>query len=159
MMGAHDSNCTFTGLPATGCDRIDYFSNTDNTWDGQTMGITNSRDMATFLDSAMDYVSSWRDSGPPGAPQVLATPWVTQNNCYDRARIHWPSNENADAYRLYESASSSFTSPYVVYTGGGTNSLVSIPSNSTLYYRVRACNSFGCSNYSPQVSASWQNYC
>jgi hypothetical protein len=79
---------------------------------------------------------------PPPAPTLSVYP----ENCYGQASFTWTSSAGANSYELEQSPYSNFSYAWTVYVGpdtyfwydggGGTN-----------YYRVRACNSGGCSGY------------
>lgn len=157
VMGGY-VECSFNGLPAD-CERIRYFSNPDVTYSGTATGDVGSRDMESALESSMVTVSSWRDNGDPVAPGIPSSISTISESCYGFNTIDWAAVSGATAYRLYESSSSAFTSPSVIYTGSDTEAVVTVPAWSTRYYRVRACNSSGCSNFTAQVSASYFNGC
>lgn len=157
LMGGY-VECTFGGLPAD-CERIRYFSNPDVSYMGTATGDAGSRDMESALESSMVTVSSWRSNGDPSAPGIPASITTIAESCYGFNTIDWATVSGATAYRLYESSSSAFTSPNIVYTGSDTEAAVNVPTGATRYYRARACNSAGCSNYTTQVSASYFNGC
>lgn len=77
--------------------------------------------------------------------------------CYGFNTISWTAQPGATYYELYQSTSSSFSSPTLIYSGSSTDYDVNI--SGTRYYRARSCNTLGCSEYSSQVSASYYNGC
>lgn len=158
IMGGY-VNCSFTGLPPT-TPRIEHFSNLNVSYSGDPTGVTAVSNMAAHLANTMIDASSWRDDGDPAAP---GAPGSISNNpelCYGANTLSWSSVGGASDYRLYESDSSGFSSSSVVYSGSSTSTIVSVPAFSTRYYRARACNSKGCSNFTTSTaSASYFNGC
>lgn len=63
--------------------------------------------------------------------------------------ISWESSERAIKYILQEDRDSSFISPRTVYTGSETKKHIYGKSGGVYYYRVRACNNVGESEWSP----------
>ncbi len=63
--------------------------------------------------------------------------------------ISWESSERAIKYILQEDRDSSFTSPRTVYTGSETKQHIYGKSDGGYYYRVRACNKVGETEWSP----------
>ncbi len=78
--------------------------------------------------------------------------------CFGLYDLEWASIPTATSYKLYRSSSASFTSPVQIYSGSGTSWYVNV-SSGTWYLRAKACNAYGCSGYSNQVSASRLGYC
>lgn len=158
IMGGY-VNCSFTGLPPA-TPRITHFSNPGITYGGDPTGVTGVSNMAAHLTGTMIDASAWRDDGDPAAPGI---PWSISNQpefCFGANTVSWSAVGTGNDYRLYESASSSFATSSVVYSGSNTSTVVSVPAFSTRYYRARACNSKGCSNFTTStVSASYFNGC
>ena len=151
VMGGYIS-CPFTGLPATGCVRLNRWSNPAQTYNGVALGVANQSDMESCLEASMPDASNWGLDLPPipAAP----TPLVRQSEqCYGLYEISWASVAAASEYRLYASTSSTFNSPFLVYGGALTSKLINV-SSGTWYLRAQACNISGCSGYTPQVSAT-----
>ncbi|HWU87038.1 MAG TPA: matrixin family metalloprotease [Kofleriaceae bacterium] len=71
--------------------------------------------------------------------------------------ITWTAQPGATSYELYQSTSSSFTSPTLIYSGPSTDYEVNTPA--TRYFRARSCNNLGCSDYSSQVSSLYYPGC
>lgn len=83
---------------------------------------------------------------PPGTPGSLSVPSSSSTGAYT---ISWGSSSgNVGAYYLYEATNPGFSGEGQIYSGTGTSTSVSGRGNGTYYYRVRACNASGCSNYS-----------
>lgn len=71
---------------------------------------------------------------------------VSNKLCYGRNTLQWlDSGPEILAYELQSSANSQFSAPVLVYAG--LNQSLSVDVGITTYYRVRACNSRGCSAY------------
>lgn len=158
LMGGYDDPACEFDVSLT-CERIRYFSNPSVSYGGVSTGDSGVHDMESALESTMVAVSSWRDDGDPVAPGVPSSITRVNEYCYGANTIDWSAVTGADSYRLYESSSSAFTSPVVVYTGTNTEAGVTVPNGSTRYYRVRACDDDGCSNYTSQVFGTYYPGC
>lgn len=79
---------------------------------------------------------------PPPAPTLSVYP----ENCYGQASFAWTSSAGANSYELEQSPYSNFSYAWTVYVGADTN-FWHDGGGGTNYYRVRACNSGGCSGY------------
>lgn len=84
----------------------------------------------------------------PNAPQMQVIENTGEPDAY---RISWASAVGATGYRLEEDSTGAFTSPTVRYAGTDTVYNVTGQPNGTWYYRVRAYNQGGNSNWSTQV--------
>lgn len=79
--------------------------------------------------------------------------------CWGYHSVVWTAVNGATNYKLYKSPYSNFNNPSVIYDGSNTNTVVNVPTNTTWYLRVKACDANGCSDYSNQRSATWINGC
>lgn len=80
-----------------------------------------------------------------GTPSSITVPSSSTTGSYT---ITWgESNGTATAYRLYEATNSSFSGQALVHNGSGTSKALSGRGQGTYYYRVRACNTYGCGSY------------
>lgn len=71
------------------------------------------------------------------------------NSDQDRAyTVSWQSSARALTYQLEQSTVSNFSSISIVYNGSGTSWSINPQARGTYYYRVRAFNPVGASNYS-----------
>lgn len=140
--------------------RIGRWSNPSVSYNGQPTGVSGSgpagRDMAAALDINMPLASTWKgiQSVPPSAPDPIT---VGSGFCYGFNTVDWTSQSGGVEYRLFQSTSSSFTNPDVVYSGPGSTTNINV--SQTVYLRAKACNSGGCSPYSAQVSAGYYPGC
>ena len=160
VMGGY-IECSFVPLPtAPSCERVPYFSsaNTSVEYNSEDTGDS-TRDMETELESSMVAVSAWRDDGDPTAPDIPGSITRTNEFCNGLHTIDWSTVSGADTYRLYRATNAGFTSPVEIYTGASNGASDTVPSGFTYYYRVRACEDSGCSNYSSQVSANHHSGC
>ncbi len=148
-------NCVFNG-PYSPCERLDYFSNPNLSYNGIALGANN-RNMKRSLNNTMPIVSGWRGAPvpPPSAPNPISS---NSEFCFGMNTINWTAQYGVTEYKLYKSSSSSFTSPTLLYSGGNTVTMVNVNSG-TWYLRAQACNTSGCSSYSNQVTASRYNGC
>ena len=64
----------------------------------------------------------------------------------------------ASEYKVFEAPTSSFLAPTQVYQGSATNIEVSVPAGGK-FYRVHACNSAGCSNWTGTEHALYYSSC
>jgi hypothetical protein len=81
-------------------------------------------------------------SAPPTPDWMDVFPW----HCFGLADLSWSSSTGATSYQVEQSPYSSFSSTWTVYAGPDT-SIHHDGGWGTNYYRVRACNSGGCSGY------------
>ncbi len=86
---------------------------------------------------------------PPGgsAPATPTSFTATPDYCYGWATMSWNSSAGATSYEVQMSYSTAFTSAWTVYAGPDTY-LDYNGGSGTKYFRVRACNTSGCSAYS-----------
>lgn len=148
IMGGYYPPCGFGGLPAA-TTRINFFSNpalSPAAAGGNVIGIVGVADMESTLESNMPVVSAWQNNGATAAPAAPASIWHVSLMCWGDNRIAWSSVTGASAYRVFEAPSSDFTAPTQVYQGSATNINVSVPAGGR-FYRVHACNSADCSNW------------
>lgn len=92
--------------------------------------------------------------GPPAPNTLVALP----NQCYGFYDIDWGTSVGATSYQLYGSTSSSFTSPFLLHSGAGTDEAINV-STGTWYLRARACDATNCGPWTRQVSATRLNVC
>lgn len=82
---------------------------------------------------------------PPGTPSSISVPSSSDTGSYT---ISWGSASGVvGTYELYEAASASFSGQTLAYSGTGPSMGFSGRANGTYYYRARACNASGCSDY------------
>jgi hypothetical protein len=82
---------------------------------------------------------------PPTSPSSITVPASSTAGIYI---ISWSTAVGTvTRYELQQDANSSFTAPAITYSGTALSSSVTVPRDGTYYYRVRACNDTGCSNY------------
>lgn len=162
MMGGYVS-CSFDPLEPPSQQptvRIARWSNPNVNYNGEPTGVGGSypyaRNMAAALNVNMPHAAGWKgtQATPPSAPNPISAHTFY---CFGQNAVQWTAQSGAVEYRLFQSHSPSFTSPFLVYSGPGTGTLVNV--NSTAYLRARACNSGGCSPYSQQVTAHYQSWC
>lgn len=162
MMGGYVS-CSFDPLEPPSQQptvRIARWSNPNVNYNGEPTGVGGSypyaRNMVAALNVNMPHAAGWKgtQATPPSAPNPISAHTFY---CFGQNAVQWTAQSGAVEYRLFQSHSPSFTSPFLVYSGPGTGTLVNV--NSTAYLRARACNSGGCSPYSQQVTAHYQSWC
>ncbi len=80
---------------------------------------------------------------PPGPPSSISVPSTNNTGTYT---VGWttPVTGTATSYQLYEASNSAFSNETLVYNAANTN-VVLFRNSGTYFYRVRACNSSGCS--------------
>lgn len=92
-----------------------------------------------------------KDAGPPSTPTLYDIDNADGDGAYT---INWSTSSLAVNYSLEEDDDTSFSSPTVVYSGSGVTKAMVGKSLGTYYYRVKAHNSFGSSEWSAVKSAS-----
>jgi len=93
-------------------------------------------------------------SGPPSSPTSLVT---ASNGCYGDNTVTWDPILGSTRYELWASTRSTFANPWMVGQYETTQASADFPSIS--YLRVRACNWWGCSAFSPQKPSKLTNSC
>ena len=87
------------------------------------------------------------------SPQLPTTPMFKEiggdTDADGDYEISWESSERAISYILQEDSNPSFTNPRTVYTGSKTKANIYGKSKGDYYYRARACNKAGESEWSP----------
>ena len=82
----------------------------------------------------------------PGVPASISVPASSTGT----HTISWTAGSGTvTVYELYQSNNASFSGEIAVYSGSGTSTPISVQSDGTYYYRVRACNGSTCSGYRP----------
>lgn len=84
---------------------------------------------------------------PPSKPGGLNSPSNDDNGSYT---VSWNSVSTATRYQLQEKKNSGSWS--TIHNGSARSKGLTGKGSGTYYYRVRACNSSGCSSYTSQVT-------
>jgi hypothetical protein len=83
---------------------------------------------------------------PPGVPPVMSIPATGSLNA--TYSIGWSAGSGTVShYEVEQHANSSYSSLIASWSPTSTSLSVSAPTTGTFYFRVRACNSTGCSGY------------
>lgn len=77
-------------------------------------------------------------------PTSLIVPATSSTGSYS---VTWSGGGTVDKYELWESTTSSFTTPKLVHSGPGTAASISGHADGKYYYRVRGCTGSACTNY------------
>ncbi len=94
----------------------------------------------------------------PTIPSIPPGFIVTRENCYGFNFADWnASSGTVTQYELWASNSSSFSFPWLYYSGSFTQK--SVNTSNTIYMKVKACNNSSCSAYSSQETATYFNGC
>lgn len=82
---------------------------------------------------------------PPGVPSSIIVPATNATGTYV---ISWgTATGTVGRYELQQDITNNFAAPINSYSGTSLSRNVTVTHNGTYYYRVRACNENGCSNY------------
>ena len=85
-------------------------------------------------------------TGPPDAAPVLLP--ISNPEGHYKFTVEWGSVQNTSSYVLEQDVLQSFSSPAVVYEGANTSTEVSVKDVGTYYFRVKASNPSGSSDWS-----------
>ncbi|MBU1751784.1 MAG: hypothetical protein KKA73_29255, partial [Chloroflexi bacterium] len=124
-------------------------SDTDYAFSGQTTGRWYYRVKAT---NAIGD-SAWSGTQDVGVcPAALTLYAVSNPECDGDYTVDWSTVTGATSYTLEEDDNAAFSSPTTVYSGSDTDHAVSGQSAGVWYYRVRASNAGGSSEWSTPQS-------
>jgi hypothetical protein len=84
----------------------------------------------------------------PPIPDVPVLNTISNSDQDGDYKVDWESAYLASWYELQEDDNSAFSSPATRYSGSSTYYWVNDKPVGTWYYRVRGCNSYGCSGWS-----------
>ncbi|RDS81980.1 hypothetical protein [Dyella psychrodurans] len=84
----------------------------------------------------------------PSAPTSISVPGAS----FNPVPVSWASSLNATTYSLEQSINGGGWA--VVYDGGGASANVGVGVSGGYVYRVRACNTYGCSGYTTSHTVS-----
>lgn len=106
--------------------------------------------------------SAWSDVWSFTAQAELSTPVLTSpvNNASNlnlSLTLQWQSVLNATSYEYQYDVNSNFTSPNLGYTSGTSDVISNLDFNTTYYWKVRAKNTSGYSNWSTVWSFTTKN--
>lgn len=140
IMGSTGS-CSYLG----GCPRINFWSNSEETYLGEDMGDVDSEATIWLRGTMMAQGAAYRT--PSGsATGSIASVNVTPLYCYDMNRVSFDAaSGTAGWYEVEISPNSSFAGAFQIYRGN--RQLVPFEVSSTHYARVRGCNSVGCGGW------------
>jgi len=143
-LGIHHTEVTTTPTPTMYATYFGTGGRTLESDDQQALQCSQSR-----------YLPS---GGGGGGGTVPAVPTLSAESefCKGYVTLSWTSSAGATYYELQKSYSSSFTSALLIYSGPNTSKFYN---GGNTYYRVRACNSNGCSGYSNIVFYGYYDVC
>jgi len=161
--GYQDPNNRFRTIMAYncagGCNRIGYFSNAEIFYNGVATGSPGVAENADAIDATAATVASFRQSAAqalPTAPSGLGANAVSFNQI-DLAWTDRSSNETG--YYLDRSTDGlNFSQVAALPANATAYSDNSLSANTVHYYRVRAWNSAGNSNYSNVATAATEEF-
>jgi fibronectin type 3 domain-containing protein len=94
-----------------------------------------------------EYDTGYRS--PSNSPPSIPTNTQTSDSTYtDKVRVTWNSSSGATNYVVYRATSSGGSKTLLDSPGGTSYDDTSAAVGTTYYYWVKACNSYGCSDYS-----------
>ena len=96
--------------------------------------------------------TGWRGCPAPSAPTGVS---ASDGTYTDKVRVTWNSSSGATYYRVYRATSSTGTRTLLTSPTGTTYDHWSAAVDTTYYYWVKACNSYGCSGYS-NYNTGWR---
>lgn len=140
--------CTNTSISSCGTYYTDTASPYDDT--GAVAGITYYYRLKACNGAGCSdysgYNSGYRAVSPPPIP---ATPSASDGTYMDRVRVSWGSVSGATSYRVHRctSTSTSTCSTYFTDTASPYDDIGASP-GVVYYYRLKACNTAGCSDLS-----------
>lgn len=157
--GYLDPNNKFRSIMAYncpgGCTRIGHFSNAEILYGGVPTGYSGVAENADAIDNTAATVASFRQSTKPVIP---ATPTGLSASGISTSEIDlaWTDKSNSEAGYYVDRSSDGLNFSQVATLPANTASYrdVSLNVNSVYYYRVRAWNGSGSSDYSNLATAT-----
>jgi hypothetical protein len=151
---------TVMSYGCVGASRVTQFSNPSVTYNGWPTGISyeadpaNSADNARSMNQTADTVAAFRgaSSSAPLAPSSLSANALSA----DSARLAWADNSTDEAGFKLERSGNGVDFAEIATLGAGSVSFTDngLTARVTYWYRVRAFNSAGQSNYSATVAVT-----
>jgi hypothetical protein len=151
---------TVMSYGCVGASRVTQFSNPSVTYNGWPTGISyeadpaNSADNARSMNQTADTVAAFRgaSSSAPLAPSSLSANALSA----DSARLAWADNSTDEAGFKLERSGNGVDFAEIATLGAGSVSFTDngLTARVTYWYRVRAFNSAGRSNYSATVAVT-----
>ena len=139
IMGS-DFTCSLSS-----CDRLNRWSDPNETYFSQAIGVTGEADAAQSLNTMRSVISNYRT--PTGSdPSAISPVTVVRGLCFDDNWVNYNAPSGLLGwYEIQTDSNSSFSSPTAFYRGVKTSVPLSV--FSTTWMRARACNSSGCSGW------------
>jgi hypothetical protein len=131
-LGIHHTELTSTPRPTM----YAYYFGTD----GRTLETD---DRSALQCSQTKYPPSGGGTG--GAPATPASLNVQPDFCLGWVSLDWSASSGATSYELQQASNSSYTGAFTIYSGSNTSYFTN--GSGTRWFRVRACNSSGCSGW------------
>jgi hypothetical protein len=141
-LGIHHTELTTTPRPTM----YAYYFGTD----GRTLETD---DRSALQCSQTKYPPPVPPTSPPATPSFITVTNESDPCGPSLVEVDWPGSVGATSYTLQRSTSSSFTSPTQVYSGPNTYYTTV---GTGYWFRVRACNSAGCSGWRTSSNSSLQ---
>ncbi len=91
------------------------------------------------------YDSGYRAVSTPSAPSGVS---ASDGTYVDRIRITWNASADATYYEVWRSMVATDNGSKIIELSDTTYDDSSVSENVTYYYRIKACNTSGCSNFS-----------
>jgi len=91
---------------------------------------------------------------PPAIPKLMDMPIYNSNGNYT---INWTISQMAEGYILQEADNNIFSSPEIIFNGSNLSFKSSNKNNGTYFYRIKAYNIYGMSNWSKieNITVDW----
>ena len=128
-----------------------YATDVDGDGDVDVLGAANYADDIAWWDQGapLEVVflpMVFKNIGPPSSPPLLYE--ISNPDGHYSFTVSWSAVSGATSYTLEEDDNNAFPSPEVAYTGSYTSTSVYVGDVGTYYYRVKASNRFGSTDWS-----------
>ena len=146
----------YQGITSTNCDITLQFDNSETGFAQCSTGghfIGTNHVAITSANIYFNDTANWFFNTSVAPPTTPSTPSATDGSYADKVRVSWSSVSGATSYKVFRCTTTSTSSCGSGYTANSSPyDVTNVTPETTYYFRIKACNSGGCSAYSDHDS-------